>query len=256
MAVAEITDLFARTLLGDYEDGEPWNAVLALRRTGNRDVLQQAAKWIESADPLKRARALDVVAQLGKTVEHPSNTFPQESYDLVVTALGRERALLPLCSAIAALGHLGDARAVRLVAAFFSDPSAEIRFSVACALGSFPNDPLSVKTLLALMEDQDGDIRDWATFAVGVLSDQDSVDLRDSLYRRLEDSHPEAAEEAVVGLAKRHDLRVLPKLLELLTGTSSSRAVEAARMLLGLNDDNEERAGSDYANMLRRQFNR
>jgi len=63
---------------------------------------------------------------------------------------------------------------IRLVAAFSSDPGAEIRFSVACALGSFPNDPLSGNTLVTLMED----VRDWATFGVGISGDQDSVELR------------------------------------------------------------------------------
>jgi hypothetical protein len=87
MSVTEIDDLFARTLEGDYDDDMPWEAVQSLCRIGSRAVFEYAARWIESAQPLKRARGLDVVAQLGKTVEHPSNSFPQESYDLVSKAL-------------------------------------------------------------------------------------------------------------------------------------------------------------------------
>jgi HEAT repeat protein len=255
MVELDLDDLFAKTLLGDDDDDAPWQAVHSLRRIGTREVFDHAARWIESAEPLKRARGLDVVAQLGKTAEHPSNSFPQESYDLVVTALDKEREFLPLRSAIAALGHLDDARAIPLVAAFSTDPRHEIRFSVACALGSFPNDPLSVKTLATLMEDVDGEVRDWATFGVGVLGDQDSVELRESFYRRLNDSDLAASEEAVVSLAKRHDLHVLPKLIELLSQTTvSSRAVEAACMLLGMSNDREEWSGQDYANALRQQF--
>lgn len=77
--------------------------------------------------------------------------------------LQREREFQPLQSAISAFGHLDDPRAVPLLAAFHIDSRTEIRFAVACALGSFPNDTLSVKTLLTLMEDVDSDVRDWAT---------------------------------------------------------------------------------------------
>lgn len=255
MAEVEIESLFARTLQGGYDDDVPWDAVFTLRRMGTRDVFQYAASWIESTDPLKRARGLDVLAQLGKTAEHRCNTFPQESYDLVVMAMEKEREFLPLRSAIAALGHLDDPRAVPLVAAFASDPRAEIRFSVACALGSYPNDLLSVKTLLALTEDDDSDVRDWATFGVGVLGDQDSDEVRDSLYRRLGDSDLDTVEEAVVGLAKRHDLRVLPKLIALLTESDINyRAVEAASMLLRLDDNCGELSAQDYVTALRQRF--
>jgi HEAT repeat protein len=106
---------------------------------------------------------------------------------------------------------------VPLLAQFHSDPNPEIRFSVACALGSFPNDALSLRTLISMTQDADEDVRDWATFGVGVLGDADSIELRDSLYLRLSDSNSDVSEEAVVGLAKRHDLRVLSKLIDLLS---------------------------------------
>jgi len=155
------------------------------------------------------------------------------------------------------LGHLDDARAVPVVAKFSSDPRPEVRYTVACALGSFPNDALSIKTLLVLMDDDDEDVRDWATFGVGVLGDQDSDELRDALYRRLEDSNPDARGEAVIGLAKRNDLRVLPKLIELLSQASTDdRAVEAACILLELQDDAGEWSGQDYVTALRQRFER
>jgi hypothetical protein len=40
--------------------------------------------------------------------------------------------------------------------------------------GRFPTIQLSGKTLVTLMED----VRDWATFGVGISGDQDSVELR------------------------------------------------------------------------------
>jgi len=141
---SEIDDLFARTMEGAYEDDAPWQAVQSLRRIGTRQVFEQAAEWTKSGVPLKRARGLDVLAQLGRTVEHPSNNFPLEVYDVVTRALQTEHELQPLDSAIAALGHLGEQSAIPLIASHRSDSRSDIRFTVACALGSFPNDALSV----------------------------------------------------------------------------------------------------------------
>jgi len=255
MAAMEIDALFARTLEGDYDGDEPWEAVHSLRRIGTLEVFEHAASWIKSSQPLERARGLDVIAQLGRTADHPANSFPQQSYELVSRALDEEREFLPRCSAIAALGHLDDPRAVPLIAPFHSDPSAEIRYIVACALGSFPNDPLSIKTLTAMTEDADEDVRDWATFGVGVLGDGDSPELRDSLFRRLSDSYLEAREEAIVGLAKRHDVRVLPVLIDLLSRPRVGvRPVEAACLLLGIDDEPKEWSEEDYADALRQRF--
>ena len=255
MAEPDIDALFAETLEGNYDDDKPWDAVQALRGIGTQQVFDRAVKWTESAEPLVRARGLDVIAQLGKTAEHPMNSFPQESYELAVEVVQRERELQPLNSAISALGHIDNPRAVPLIAGFHSHPSETIRFTVACSLGCFPNDPLSVRTLLTMMEDADSDVRDWATFGLGVLGDQDSSEIREALSRRLNDEDVDAREEALVGLAKRHDTRILAHLIsELEQTTNTDRVVEAAYTLLGFDKDREEWSRQDYARALRERF--
>jgi hypothetical protein len=47
--------------------------------------------------------------------------------------------------------------------------------------------------------------------------DEDSVELRDALLSQAERFRPGCRRAAVVGLVKRHDSRVLPKLVDLLT---------------------------------------
>ena len=255
MTAGDVEELFAKTLQGDYEDDAPWEAISALRRIGTRRVFDQAVTWVQSDDPLRRARGIDVLAQLGKTAEHPSNSFPEESYAVVTKVLQREGELRPLNSAIAALGHLDDVHAVSLIAAFQSHPSSEIRFSVACALGSFPNDTISVGTLMTLLEDSDADVRDWATFGLGVLGDHDSPELRDALCRKLRDPDQDVREEAMAGLAKRLDTRVLPSLIDALGQPElSGRVIEAAYTLLGMDEDNQEWSSVDYASALRQRF--
>jgi HEAT repeat protein len=253
--MSEVQQLFAETLRGDYEDDAPWEAVRKLHRLGTREVFDVATVWCSSKDPLMRSRGIDVLAQLGKTMEHPTNSFPDESYSVVTNLLTGELDVRPLDSAIAALGHLDDPRAVPLIVPFSSHPNSEIRFSVACALGSFPNDPLSVETLLTLMADTDADVRDWATFGVGVLGGADSVAIRDALARAASDSDEDVREEALIGLSKRQDKRALGPLLAVLKEPDVSvRVVEAAYTLLGLESERKDWTPRDYANALSERF--
>jgi len=255
MATPEIDALFAQTLSGDYDDEAPWEAVQALRRVGTQEVFEKAAEWCESTSPIIRARGADVLAQLGKTVDHPSNNFPEESYSVITGLLQRETEARPLAAAIAALGHLDNPRAVPLIVNFHSHPSPEVRFDVAFALGCFPNETLSVATLLHLMQDTDEEIRDWATFGLGVLGNNDSPEIRDALVRRISDSDEDVREEAMVGLGKRKDRRVLSVLLAALEQpTVTDRVIEGAYMMLDMQNEREGWKGADYAAALRERF--
>jgi HEAT repeat protein len=170
-------------------------------------------------------------------------------------AVPQTRCVRPLNSAIAALGHLDDPRAVPLISQFRSYPNAETRFAVACALGSFPNNPLSVETLLTLMADSDEDVRDWATFGVGVLGDADSSAVRDALVRAVNDSNEDVREEALVALGKRQDKRALaPLLMALRQPTVTDRVIEAGYTLLGLDSERKDWTSQDYANALNERF--
>src|SRR5208283_2982912 len=112
---SEVEALFAQTLLGDYEDEAAWTAVSALRRDGSREIFEQAAAWRLADDPLKRARAADVLCQLRRapTTDAPEeiseSIFRDESYLLVTRMLENEQDPLVLDSAISALGHLDSA---------------------------------------------------------------------------------------------------------------------------------------------------
>jgi HEAT repeat protein len=229
--------------------------VRELRQLGTREVFDIAAFWCNSDDPLKRARGIDILAQLGKTADHPRNAFPDEAYGVVTNVLKNETNVRPLHSAISALGHLDNPAAVPLVAPFHTHKASEVRFSVAFALGCFPNDPLSVKTLLALMQDREAEVRDWATFGVGVLGDQDSSEIRDALVRSSGDADEDVREEALVALAKRHDARAVAPLLSALQEPRvTDRVIEAAYTLLGLAEDEKAWSPRDYANALKERF--
>jgi HEAT repeat protein len=255
MASHEIEELFARALTGDYEDQAPWEAVQALRKIGTREVFERAAELCRSDDSLSRARGLDVLGQLGRTFEHRGNTFPEESFAVVIELVQREKESQPLAAGIVALGHLGDPRAIPLITKFSSHSSPEIRLDVAFALGCFANERLSAETLVKLAEDTNERVRDWATFGLGVLGDADSEEIREALVRRLTDSDEGVREEAMVSLGKRKDERVLSSLLVALERpTMTVRVLEAAYEMLGMENEREDWKGTDYALALRQRF--
>lgn len=252
----DIDDLFAKTLSGEYDDDAPWNAVRELHRIGTREVLEQAARWSRSEDPMKRARGADVLAQLGRTAEHPSNNFPEECFKAVAEMAATEEDSQPLSSAIHALGHIGNPSAVPIIVPHCAHSDPDVRFAVAFACGSLGSEPLAAGSLLMLMSDEDADVRDWATFGLGSLSELDTPSIRDAFVSALDDPEEDVRQEALVGLAKRHDRRALPSLLkQLQQPESDDRTLEAAREMLELGDDSPDWKKDKYIAALHERFN-
>jgi HEAT repeat protein len=105
------------------------------------------------------------------------------------------------------------------------------------------------------MSDEDEDVRNWAVFGLGVQGNADSPEIREALLRCLDDTKEEAREEAAVGLGKRQDQRVIPKLVEMLDQpVLKVRVAEAASELLGLDEDPPEWEAADYKAALARKF--
>lgn len=255
MDFEQIDEIFAQALTGDYEDEAPWNAVRKLQDIGTREILERASTWATSDDSLKRARCADILGQLGSTAERPGNKFPGECFSIVAPLVQREKVPLPLISAIQALGHIRDSLAVPIVIEhrLHSDPN--VRFAVACTLGSFADDPRVVAPLLELMQDADDDVRDWATFGLGVQGKLNTQEIRDALCQRIDDSDVDVREEALMGLSKRKDQRALLTILaELNKPEVSYRVIEAADAFLNDQEQGQDRSPGDYVTALKRQY--
>lgn len=251
--------LFAQTLLGDYEGGEAWAAVSALRMDGSRAVFKYAAAWCHADDPIKRARGAAILCQLRRarlpnTLEAPERMFRDESYELITDMFKDERDPVVLEALIYALGHLDNPEAIPLILRYQDDPDQCVRFAMAFALGCFPDDPQSVCGLMKLTMDSCSDVRDWAVFGLGVQGDSDSPEIREALLRCLNDTNEDVREEAAVGLGKRHDQRVIPKLRAMLDNPEiTDRVVEAAATLLEL-DPVPTHSPADYKVALSLRF--
>lgn len=260
MSSSEIQELFEQTLIGDYDDEAPWDAVSALQRNGTQEIFETAALWLKDSIPLKRARAAAILAQMrapdsSKEVKEPKWLFRDETFPLLVELLEHESEAFVLDSGIAALGHLYNETAIPTITKYKDHPGHDVRFSVASSLGHFPNDPAAVAALIPLTRDEDSNVRDWAVFGLGVQGNVDSFEIREALFERISDPDEDVREEAVVGLGKRQDLRLLPTLRGMLDDAELKvRVAEAASAMLGLPEDPEKWEAEDYKKALNEKF--
>lgn len=58
---------------------------------------------------------------------------------------------------------------------------------------------------MELTQDTDEDVRDWATFGLGVFGQLDSPEIREALVTRLSDTNADVRAEALAGLAARKE---------------------------------------------------
>ena len=237
-------ELFAVTLEGEYDADSALEAVSVLRLRGAQEVFEWAKRYCESENPKARARGLSVLAQLGTGKPDAERPFMADSVSIAIDHL-RDSDEEAVRSAAWALSHLGTREAVLAVIALRNHPDPDVRQSVACCI-ELRKYPEGVSILLALMEDSNEVVRDWATFALGSGDVKesgawrylDSPEIRAAFRSRLEDSYEEARREAIWGLARRHDplgVNLLLKHLESEEWWNGDK--DAAEELLGLQSD-------------------
>lgn len=234
--------LFAATLEGEYDDDGAWEAVAVLRLRGTKEVFELAKSYCESDNPKARARGLSVLAQLGAGKPEAERPFMDESVSIAISHL-QDSSPEAVSSAAWALSHLGTEAAVTALIYLQGHPDADVRQAVACCI-NLRRRAEWVPILLALMEDENEVVRDWATFELGsgefletgVMHYADSPEIRAALRQRTEDSYEEARREAIWGLAKRRDPLGLRLLLDHLESESWwSGDEDAAQEVLSLN---------------------
>lgn len=245
-SVKTAEELFSASFEGDYDDEQPWDAVGELRRRNSDDVFQLAAAYCRSEVPIHRARALDVLAQLGAGKPSVERPHFDESVGIAITHLSDENPLATR-SAAWALAHLQRDSAISALIRVSKCADAQVRLAVAVGVGGSER-PDAIRTLVELMEDDDVEVRNWATFGLGHaggengppvrLGTLDSAGIRDALRRRLADSFREVRNEAVWGLALRKDSAALQLLLDRLSSEEWISGDEmTAAEILGLDYD-------------------
>jgi HEAT repeat protein len=227
-------ELFQIALFAPEEDDdyrkERWNFISLLQHRGDREVLDRSLILTKSSILDERSLSIDILGQLGI----PERIFQDECVTTLIGLLESEFDPLILQNICIGLGHQQDPRAIDPMLKFCLHPDWEVRYGVVSGL-SRHTDERAISGLITLSADVHPHIRDWATFGLGSLIEIDTPAIRAALYQRFitEDSeNEETAEiygEALTGLAKRQDDRILPRLIqELMSDNVGVLAIEAA----------------------------
>ncbi len=157
------TVLLARALA--TRDEEERAAIVAqLHARTDRAAFEGACALARSGGLAERVLGLEILGQIGYPAGRP---FLEDTLPVVLACCGDDRPEV-LASAIIALGHLADTRALPTVLARVAHPSEEVRFAVAFALPSAAGDPPAgeaAAALVSLTRDPDPDVRDWRRWA-------------------------------------------------------------------------------------------
>jgi HEAT repeat protein len=95
----------------------------------------------------------------------------------------------------------------RRICVYVEHAAKAVRESLALALLGLTG-KAAIDALITLSGDQSASIRDWASFGLAEL-DRDSSSIRAALWARVHDRHADTRAEAIIGLARRKDPRMV-----------------------------------------------
>ena len=220
-------ELISTALRYARDDDQYWDLVGILQRRDTPEALSRNTQLCQSSSPVKRCLGADIVGQLGV----PKRTFPKECLSILIQMLQAEKDVEVLRAILIALGHLGEDEAIEPAVRFHRHPDPRVRHGVVFALTGH-EDQRAIETLVELSQDEDAEVRDWATFGLGTQINVDTPKLREALFKRLNDVDVVTRCEAIVGLARRGDHRMVPALSkELAAEQVDYLAVEAAEIV-------------------------
>ncbi len=210
---AELLALVRRFSKRFYESDHEFpgfgSAVAVLHARGTRDILAAAVAMTRDPAPHRRSLGCLLLGQLDPKGE----TLPEESGGALLALLRRERVRQVRADALTALGHSHYRNADAEIVRFVHDRDERVRSSLAFALVGSTSEA-AIDALLILMDDEASmEARDWATTAIGMTVSIDGPNIREALLRRASDQDEIVRGEALHGLARRHDHRVIPLLI-------------------------------------------
>lgn len=211
-----------------------WDAVSALWKHPEVDVLEAVYDWAASRDPALRELVPDVLRALGGKLP-----FREETLRLFAAMLEREANPEVIAAIGFANADLEDPEMAKLFEPFIAHPDPSVREASVQAMAHAPGEEVAAY-LITLTRDPVEDVRSWATFCLTGLASAagegaafDGKAMRAALWERTQDSSEEVRAEAVLGLALREDAGSAALIQAALEGNGPelSQYVEAAALL-------------------------
>ncbi|QEH34509.1 putative lyase [Aquisphaera giovannonii] len=220
-------DELMMTALCETDEDLAWDAISTLHRRGTREVVDRAVALCRSACAVERRVGADILGKLGL----PDRTCLEERFRTLRDMAETEQDHRVLQAIVAALSHLKRPEVVAIACRYKSHEDPQVRYAVVHALIG-QTDREAIATLVELSRDPEVHVRDWATFGLGSMIELDTPEIREALAARLADEDSDTGYEAMVGLARLGDRRILPALIsERESGSVCVYAVEAAALI-------------------------
>ncbi|MFZ2494109.1 MAG: HEAT repeat domain-containing protein, partial [Thermoanaerobaculia bacterium] len=163
-----IDELF--TIAVDGDDDERLSAIQRLRKMGGAEVFDRAVRMCGAPEPRRRAAGAEILGQLPESMSQAVAVLEPMTGDSD-----------PDVAAAAVLALAQQQESIEPMIALATHPEGKVRWALVTALESSVGDERAERVLLSLMRDDDVDVRDRATFAIGCLSETDSPRVRSAL---------------------------------------------------------------------------
>lgn len=208
------SELVELALAEDVSGDRHRELVVEISRRDLDEVLALAAKLLAGQVPSERTLGADILgamASSGIEGRRVAATPP------LLGAVEGETDPEVLAAAATGLGHAAEGRALDPLLRLVEHEAEEVREAVAFALPDILRsrlDDRGVNALIKLTTDPDDDVRDWATFGLGVQRQElNNPDIRRALHERREDENFAVRCEALEGLGIRGDIEALAEAL-------------------------------------------
>ncbi|RYG67963.1 hypothetical protein EON80_12595 [bacterium] len=195
-----------------------WDIVWMLSYRGDRETLE-ATLPLTRGDVFERKFAAAILGpfaprvalEIDDIIRTPRRFASEQIIDVLLEMLVSETNEAVLGALVSSLGQYQelDIRIPAAIGQFLQYPNIDIRWSLAVGLARYDT-PETTRMLIVLSSDRDASVRQWATFGLASLSQENSPEVRAALLARLKDKKTETRIEAIEGLALRRDLRVVP----------------------------------------------
>lgn len=193
-------------LINNKTNKSRWDNISVLRRRPSEELFSKCVELTQSKDPKIRSIGIDILAQFGS----PPRPFLKETLTLYFELLNIESDSEVLMSLLYAIGHNNDnlsEQQIEKLCSFHNNDNNWIKEGLVSAIG-FIDDLHVIDVLIKLSADKLSHIRNWATFFIGQ-GERNNKNIREALWKRVNDKHQETKLEAICGLAKRKDSRII-----------------------------------------------
>ncbi|MCP4395431.1 MAG: hypothetical protein GY804_14370 [Alphaproteobacteria bacterium] len=203
------TKELVKIALKNIDSNDAALAIAIIQQRGTIEEFETARKLAKSIGVKTRQLAIRILGQLNCS----DRSMKNETVDILIHILTTAKENEVLADACVALGYRQDRNAIAYLHDFMHHPDPNVRYGVAFGVMGH-EDNLAIETLVALSCDENLKVRDWATYGLSKKIKANTPPIRDALFANVYDDDLRVRGEALVGLARRNDLRVVEPLIE------------------------------------------